>query len=222
MKRLHLIAGITFCFLVAAATVQAGTIYEQLPGLNQAFISSTLDLDSNIPGYQGADDFVLGTTEIITDIHWWGFSVFGSNDFQFTFYNDAAGIPGTAIHTTGGSLSTTSAGLPPYATYEVLLYSSFLDTTFSPQANTRYWLSIFNSATDASWVWIDVDNQTVTGNQSHQRQLPSGAWDPNGTDLSFRLTDDANPIPEPTTMLLLGTGIVGVAGAARRKKKNQA
>lgn len=39
---------------------------------------------------------------------------------------------------------------------------------------------------------------------------------------TFYWGDEITPIPEPATMLLLGTGLVGVAGAARRKRKNQA
>jgi len=41
-------------------------------------------------------------------------------------------------------------------------------------------------------------------------------------NITFGSEIPAAPVPEPTTMLLHGTGLVGVAGAAKRKKKNQA
>lgn len=50
-------------------------------------------------------------------------------------------------------------------------------------------------------------------NVAHQNGLP-------GELTSFTQSFGTNPIPEPATMLLLGTGLAGVAGKVRRRRKS--
>lgn len=59
----------------------------------------------------------------------------------------------------------------------------------------------------------------ITGLPPSFFQLGSNTW--GAASLTIAENLGASPVPEPSTLALLGTGVLGVAGALRRRSKSQ-
>ncbi len=79
---------------------------------------------------------------------------------------------------------------------------------------------------DSNWfdTWLGPNTADLRFKNSYN---PLSTWNgPAGTDIVGAISDDparafSQPIPEPTTVLLVGVGLLGLAGVGRRMRKNQ-
>jgi len=84
-------------------------------------------------------------------------------------------------------------------------------------AGTMYWLGISNSTGRGGdgWTW---ETTSQGGGDGHVPFLHGRAATPQPDDLAFNLTARIVAIPEPASLALLGSRLLGFAVARRRKK----
>ena len=213
--------------ILCLALTASAQIYSEGPidGNDNAFFVT----GPNLPNFLGSvqdisNGFVAANSGAPGVLEWGEWSVGAPTSFSYELGSAAFGIDvgsGTVAQNAGNSvfLRTNSFG---YGVYDVAVPISSSVMT----AGSTYWLSISNAtdaANDGTQGW-DIPNGGSGGPAiCNFRQSGTNFGNCGLGGESFTLSgcgagpDCGPPVPEPSSILLLGSGILGLAGILRRK-----
>ncbi len=209
--------GVIFCSVLASNS-QAQVVFDNgLNNLNDAYLASQPQAAGS-PTQHVADDFSFAAQQRITEVNWRGIywptdNSPTSDAFVFRIYDDNNGLPtgvGSQIYEyTAAVVDKSDTGLI-LAGSRLFEYSADI-TPFIAEAGEEYWLEIFNNVNNVGWFW---GANTTIGSLAWTQ---STEWSGTGGATAFQLENGTSAVPEPSTFLLLGAGLGGLAFIRRRK-----
>jgi len=189
---------------VNARSSRADTIYNNLGPGNTWIVNREYDVNSDFMATLFVTSSGGNLATVITPL----FSL--NNPVTVDLYTNSAGQPGTLVE----AWSVSAPGFPGQLT----TLTSVLNPLLS--ANTRYWLVI---------PVTDIQKLNLAWYQNNQG-LDGGIWIGNNLDALIQAepaspmpaiqlnSTSSSPVPEPCTMLLFCSGLVGLAAYRRFKK----
>ena len=134
------------------------------------------------------------------------------NHFQVLLMTSSGGLPGNIIETI--TLTDAVPMFPP----QIVVANSALHPVLT--AGTQYWLAAFAPEPSTFGIWNLSLNDFSTP-QALGFTSPTGPWVETNILIKPAFQINGEPVPEPSTMLLLGTGLASLGTAIRKRRQNK-